>query len=249
MTSELKTTLRRAAALMIGLVLAGSVPAIERWVSTSTRKAEAKKGVERAVEHTNTAAIDPALQPPPGRYRIATPDQLAGIRLPLTRIVISHRDAEPVYGMGFGVADELSWRAERAYVAPRTRTEALALARRIEAELREVPSAFDRIAREHSDDRASAPFGGRVGAIASDELSVAQLDAAAPSRRRAVAAVREHVWPRVLKAGAPTASSKWSASASVDCLPQHARIARQRRAGACRSFCARERDRRGGASR
>jgi hypothetical protein len=45
------------------------------------------------------ARLDPALRPAPGRYRLAAPDKLRGIRLPLSILVISHQGAGPIYGL------------------------------------------------------------------------------------------------------------------------------------------------------
>jgi hypothetical protein len=59
----------------------------------------------------------------------------------------------------------------------RSHEEALALAKRLRAELAEHPSRFEALAREHSDDRSTAPLGGMVGEVFAPHLPDPVLDA------------------------------------------------------------------------
>lgn len=122
----------------------------------------------------DSAAADP--QPPLRPYPAATwrfaRQELDLTILHLSDIVIRYR----------GVVADRELRGPDWYpdLAPsRSRAEALALAKRIADEARRHPAAFDELAKQDSDDVASAAFGGSLGYVPASRVPAAFLDAVA----------------------------------------------------------------------
>ena len=70
------------------------------------------------------------------------------------------------------------WQGRFSRRASRSRDEALAIARKVEAELIAQPSAFEALAARYSDDPLTRDLGGRLGVLPLDEVPVVMQDAA-----------------------------------------------------------------------
>lgn len=199
-------------AIAIGAALAGLVPIAEQWLA---HKPAARASV-RLEQPTREHAIDPALRPAPGDYRLAMPDELAGVRLPVSHIVISHRDAEPAFGLGTGHPREDAWRTRYAFKSTRRRAEALVIALRVAEEARANPSAFEQLARTRSDDPQTRDLGGHLGTVAIDELATVYLDALGPLHEGEVTPLIETVYGfELLKLDSPPVDDVVSGTRAV----------------------------------
>jgi hypothetical protein len=191
------TRWRLAALVATGLLSAGLVPWLERLTagevmrgSLATRTVQAT-GVEPAVP-------DPTLRPPPGRWRLAPPRDLQHVLLPVSQILISHRDAD----LGFsasGDVEDAEWLSRITPRAGRTRAQARALAEQLLRELRATPAEFARLAARHSDDPASRARDGRMGLLVAASVHPVVLDALADLSAGQVSDLMEtsygfHVW-------------------------------------------------------
>lgn len=108
---------------------------------------------------------------PPGRWRLASADDLARTVLWVSHIVVMHRDTshgDPYFRPGEWVPDS---------IPSRSFAEARALATQIAERARSDPRQFDRLAAEYSDDVVSKSRGGSLGGIPANMLPSAFLDA------------------------------------------------------------------------
>jgi hypothetical protein len=124
----------------------------------------------RRVEASGPRAQKPALteQYAPGRYRLVE-EQLPQVRLRFAQVLFSHA--------GTSAGAESLWLPHR--VLTRARAQAAALATQASTTLVRDPEHFAEYAQQHSDDRASASLGGRLGILAGDTIPPALLDALA----------------------------------------------------------------------
>jgi hypothetical protein len=102
---------------------------------------------------------------PPGRWRLASEDELSRVTLWMSHILIRHEGVMPGI-VSFQLAD---WTPASA--APtRTRQEAFDLAQAIATQLRGAPGTFEAVARQVSEDVATKERGGSLGGICALEL-------------------------------------------------------------------------------
>jgi hypothetical protein len=161
---------------VLGVALSGLVTWVERAHSGAAREAVATPS---KLEQVAAFTLDANMRPPPGRFRLAQPQELRDIQLPLSRIVISHREAAPVHGIT-SRHDQLmyEWQRKVEYRSTRSREEALEIARHAQAELAAQPADFAAIATRYSDDPLTKDLGGALGSLPLDEIPDVILDAA-----------------------------------------------------------------------
>lgn len=109
---------------------------------------------------------------PRGSWRLAR-QQLPDVVLSVSHILIRHRASSDEDWVLF-LEEKVPPKATE-----RTRERALSLIQRLAARLEAQPQAFAEVAKENSDDRASAQYGGHLGFVPADRLPPPFLDALA----------------------------------------------------------------------
>jgi hypothetical protein len=104
--------------------------------------------------------LDPSHPYPPGRWRLAPPDELDRVVLWVSHILVRHQAAprpEPAFAA-------IGWNVQPPPPA-RDRNEAIALARRIQEQARRSPDEFARLAQTYSDDLQTRAHAGSLGGV------------------------------------------------------------------------------------
>jgi hypothetical protein len=134
------------------------------------------------------APVDPnaPFRYPPGRWRLAPPEELNRVVLFASHILIRQSE-KPSAQAPFGVAKWLPLPPAPS----RSRSEALSLARSVRASAARDPAKFSELAREFSDDVVTRAQGGSLGGISAGQTSPALLDVLAAVKPGQVSEVVE----------------------------------------------------------
>lgn len=148
-------------------------------------------GLASGCKHRDVSAAHPAVASdsarkyPHGRWRLVGPAELLKSVVWVSHILVRHRDSQMgEYWLRVG-----GWAPDKA--PTRSREEALKLAERLGAAVRADPTSFAKVARESSDDVASARRGGSLGGVRAVRLPAALLDALAALEPGQISAVVE----------------------------------------------------------
>jgi hypothetical protein len=139
--------------------------------ATPTSSGAAASASSTGLSASNTANPQPAAYPR-GRWRVLPSDELDRVVVWVSHILIQHSESTP----GDTVIGALQI-STGPPAAKRSRSDALAQARKIADQARREPAAFEQLARKHSEDRATRDAGGSLGGVKATQVPDAFLDA------------------------------------------------------------------------
>ena len=147
--------------------IAATLLACAREPGPSSDPHRSNESASGLITSAETSAADgyAASNHAPGRWRLASLDELSRVLIPLSHILVRHEDV-PEGIVSFHLPD---WKPAPA-PPQRTVDQARALAAQLSERLRKSPGEFAAVAREISEDIATQSLGGTLGTILAAEL-------------------------------------------------------------------------------